>query len=273
MRSEPFAGNSKEPIVKRTGLTVIAMCATLLWAGAVYASNAGGLPACQASLSTETGLYNTCQASLTTAQLCGNAAIDAGEQCDQGNLDGQTCATQGYVGGTLKCGSGCMFDTSGCTNTRYTDNSDGTVTDNKTGLMWEQTTGTVGGANTGKVNDVNNTYSWSTGDDLADGTAFTSFLATLNYSDSCFATHCDWRLPSIGELQGIVDPSAPGCGSTGPCIDQTKFGPTQFFSYWSATNLAGFPSEAYTVYFPTGSVGHNPKTDGNKYVRAVRSGM
>jgi len=49
--------------------------------------------------------------------LCGNGTIDAfcGEQCDGLNLNGQTCAGLGFLGGgTLLCGAGCIFDTSFC---------------------------------------------------------------------------------------------------------------------------------------------------------------
>ncbi|HKZ34039.1 MAG TPA: hypothetical protein VJ142_02275 [Candidatus Nanoarchaeia archaeon] len=45
---------------------------------------------------------------------CGNGNIDAGEQCDDGNLNGQTCQSQGFGGGTLGCTSLCTFDTSQC---------------------------------------------------------------------------------------------------------------------------------------------------------------
>jgi hypothetical protein len=47
---------------------------------------------------------------------CGNGAINSGEACDGGNLNGQTCTSigQGFVGGTLACDT-CQFDTDGCT--------------------------------------------------------------------------------------------------------------------------------------------------------------
>lgn len=46
---------------------------------------------------------------------CGNDAIDsAGEQCDGGDLGGESCASLGFAGGTLGCDAGCSFDTSGC---------------------------------------------------------------------------------------------------------------------------------------------------------------
>src|SRR5262249_49071063 len=59
-------------------------------------------------------------------------------------------------------------------------------------------------------------------------------------SGGCFAGHCDWRLPSISELQTIKDPSAPGCEVDGACIDPV-FGPTRAFYYWSATSTPANP--------------------------------
>lgn len=49
---------------------------------------------------------------------CGNGIIEAGEECDVGTLNGKTCITEGYTGGTLSCNpTTCQFDTSGCTST------------------------------------------------------------------------------------------------------------------------------------------------------------
>jgi hypothetical protein len=54
--------------------------------------------------------------------VCGNGAIDDGEQCDGGNLGGFTCVDLGYSGGTLGCDPvTCTYDASGCT----TDNDGG----------------------------------------------------------------------------------------------------------------------------------------------------
>ncbi len=48
---------------------------------------------------------------------CGNGAIDAGEVCDGGNLNGQTCASQGFDGGSLFCNANCDgFVTSSCSD-------------------------------------------------------------------------------------------------------------------------------------------------------------
>ncbi len=144
--------------------------------------------------------------------------------------------------------------------------------------MWEQKSA----AGTGDVHDEDNLYTWSNTGTAPDEGAFTSFLAALNNGAStdggvstaitgCFANHCDWRLPSIVELQGIVDLSASGCDSGGPCIDPT-FGATQSYYYWSATTSAAFPNYAWFVYFFSGFVSLDLKTF-NYYVRAVRSGL
>lgn len=56
--------------------------------------------------------------------LCGNAAIDAPEECDGLNLNGQSCASLGFSGGTLTCTPACIFDKSMCTSPSC---GDGTV--------------------------------------------------------------------------------------------------------------------------------------------------
>lgn len=169
---------------------------------------------------------------------------------------------------------------------RFKNNNDGTVIDTKTGLQWEMKTGTIGSPNPGDIHDVNNTYTLSNAD-LADGTAYTNFLATLNNGASvdgkpktditgCFAKRCDWRLPTIVELQSIVDINVPTCGSkkTGPCI-RPIFGPTQgdtpnFGFYWAATTVTAATTDAWGVGFKTGQVGNLGKSI-PVFVRAVRS--
>jgi hypothetical protein len=42
---------------------------------------------------------------------------ESGEVCDGADLNGETCASQGFASGTLACLSDCSgFDTSGCSN-------------------------------------------------------------------------------------------------------------------------------------------------------------
>ncbi len=47
--------------------------------------------------------------------VCGNGSLEAGEECDDGDLGDATCETLGLVGGTLACTQGCTFDVSSCT--------------------------------------------------------------------------------------------------------------------------------------------------------------
>jgi len=163
---------------------------------------------------------------------------------------------------------------------RYMDNGDGTVTDNRTGLMWEKKTSTCGG----EVTCLNTTYTWSSTLPLADGTLFTTFIAGLNGGDyyspsagqivtsgpgTCFANHCDWRIPSIAELGSIDESTATVCGTGFPCIDPV-FGPTRADGYWSSSSLAGLANLVLFGDFDNGQLANAFKTD-NAYARAVRS--
>jgi hypothetical protein len=195
-----------------------------------------------------------------------------------------------YYGGAWTCRSALP---------RFVDNGDGTVTDNWTGLMWEKKTGTPNGASTGSVDDVNNTYAWSASGSAADGTLFSVFLAGLNGGDyyspaagqliniftpppqdshpsgqpgTCLANHCDWRIPTIGELISILDFNATGCAfppGVGACIDPT-FGPTLPAETWASSTVTGSPQVAWNVTFYVGFLETYQKSD-PFYARAVRT--
>lgn len=50
-----------------------------------------------------------------TSPDCGNGTVEFGEACDTLDLDGATCATEGFGGGTLACDPmTCQLDASGC---------------------------------------------------------------------------------------------------------------------------------------------------------------
>ncbi|PIP26606.1 MAG: hypothetical protein COX31_01300 [Candidatus Moranbacteria bacterium CG23_combo_of_CG06-09_8_20_14_all_40_16] len=65
--------------------------------------------------------YKTTRAA-TSAQItatvavgvCGNNIVEWSEQCDGSALNGETCLSLGFDGGTLSCDTGCDFDVSEC---------------------------------------------------------------------------------------------------------------------------------------------------------------
>jgi hypothetical protein len=188
---------------------------------------------------------------------------------------------------------------------RFEDCGDGTVADHQTGLQWEKKTGTVGStvicetAGCPDPHIVNNLYEWSNTGADPDGGAFTDFLARLNGDPTvvaatvveavgdpaadptvCFAHHCDWHLPAIGELRTILigPEAAPGQATTcsaAPCIDPdfaAVGGPIALPFYWSASTFAVSPRFAWLADFNFGIVLFSNFKTNDRYVRAVRAG-
>jgi hypothetical protein len=215
--------------------------------------------------------------------VCGDGAVGADEDCDVGNLNGATCATQpGFLGGTLAC-SFCTFDTSDCYATRF-DASGDTILDHETGLEWEKKDGAdgavslcPGGATCDNPHDVDNRYQWSSTNTDPDGGAFIEFLAELNAPDGpgasdetgptetgCYAGHCDWRLPTVEELHVIPRP---------PVAEFLPDASSDYIqsNYWCSSTAETWPPNAWYVSSRNSDTDTNPKT-AHYFVRAVRSG-
>lgn len=164
---------------------------------------------------------------------------------------------------------------------RFVDNGDGTVSDTKTGLMWEKKSGD----NDTGIHGQGNTYTWSTGSPAGpNGEVFTSFLETLN-SQPCFAGHCDWRLPTLTELQSLVnfanynpatDPAfntacTPGCTVlTVPTCSCTRADGDVYWTF-TAYQDPNLPGQVWAVNFNDGLINPYAQEEPH-YARAVRSG-
>jgi hypothetical protein len=136
--------------------------------------------------------------------------------------------------------TGCPSDAG-----RYVDNGDGTVTDTCTGLMWKPF----------DDDDPSGTGRWT---------------EALAYCDELsFAGYDDWRLPNVRELQSIVD-----YGRVDPAIDPIfvdAIDPVYSIlglTCWSSTTSFD-DDEAFYVYFSTGGVGADRKSESN-WILAVR---
>jgi hypothetical protein len=79
-----------------------------------------------------------------------------------------------------------------------------------------------------------------------------------------------WRLPSVHELQSLIDPSVAAPGPTLPQIH--PFLNVQSAHYWSASTRADYPTGAWTVFFGSGIVGSSDKTTDYNHSWCVRGG-
>ena len=121
---------------------------------------------------------------------------------------------------------------------RFTKSEDGkTVTDSVTGLVWSQNT-------------------------VASDVTFEDAVKAVK------ALGEGWRLPTVDELQTIVDRT-----KYSPAIDTEAFPDTESNWYWTSTPSAWRPESArWVVYFNLGNVSSGGFYD-NACVRAVRGGQ
>ena len=146
-------------------------------------------------------------------------------------------------------------------NPRFVDNDDGTVTDMLTGLIWLKNANCYGAKIWNSALQYANTL-WSGACGLSDG------------SDTR-----DWRLPSVNELQSLIDyeysqPALSNAAGTEQWSEGNPFSGVQTNDcYWSSTTLRNDWSGAWHVFLFSGSVDGYGKSNNSCYVWPVRGGL
>lgn len=183
--------------------------------------------------------------------------------------------------GSSGTGTSCPPGSTTTTTGYYVDCGDGTLVDTSNGLMWEQKTEACAYVDFTDPHCYLNRYTWTDNANfvfpyLPTGTLYSDFLERLNdlktpsdgAATPCFANHCDWRIPEIGELRSILLTPFP-CST---CIDPA-FGPTPSSLYWSSSTVTSNPARAWTVNFYDGGVDYNRTKYGELYYNASPGGL
>jgi len=130
--------------------------------------------------------------------MCGNGLLNGSEVCDGSNLNGQTCVSRGYAGGTLACNSSCTgFNTAGCYTTTQSCGN---------GLV--EGTEVCDGSNLNGQTCVSRGYAGGT---LSCNSTCTGFVTT-GCSNSTGETICNDGLDNDGD--GQIDAQDPDCGTS-----------------------------------------------------------
>ena len=136
------------------------------------------------------------------------------------------------------------------------------IKDDVTGLTWEgiPATGTHIDTTTKYTNYAKASVGYASAGDAS------KYVDDVNALTPSLCGHADWRLPTVDELQSLVN---YGKGLPGPAIDATKFPNTQAAWYWTSMSDIRDDRNAWGVLFNDGGISVISRSSLN-YVRLVR---
>jgi hypothetical protein len=130
----------------------------------------------------------------------------------------------------------CVRGNPGYGKNNFHDNNDGTITDRATGLMWSR-------ADNGKGMNWQDALAW-----------------VQKKNAEKYLGHNDWRMPSVKELQSIVDyarsPDTTQSAAINPLFECSQItneaGKADYPFYWTSTTHAGFKGGGAAMYVAFG---------------------
>ena len=178
----------------------------------------------------------------------------AGSAADGGHLDTPT-VSEALPKASFSCNANLLRNTP---DSRFTASEpvsgEPVVSDSATGLTWKKCTQGLSGS--GCANGSALAMSWSDAISAANSETFAGFS--------------DWRLPSVQELNSIVETACR------PFLNNTFFPDTSTIAgaihYWTGTTFSLNPTGAYRIDFSAGYLGWDLKTELH-YVRLLRGGL
>lgn len=226
----------------------------------------------------------TVQAATTTTAKLPHSGITASQCYSAGSNTLMACSgvandlnaqQDGHRAGTNAMSYSLVPNASGIAGLNYSKNE--CVKDNVTGLIWEGKTAD------NSFRDYRKTYTnfdSTTSNQYWNGSTYVppnqaqidastnakGYVDAVNAAWLCGKT--DWRLPTVDELQTIVDYSKP---YPGPTVNSDWFINTQSNYYWASSPYVANFSLAWYVYFLNGDVDHDARFKVSTHVRLVRA--
>lgn len=208
----------------------------------------------------------TVTGSVTITTFCGSGVARGTEQCDGGDLRGETCQSRGFASGTLLCTTDCKFDTGKCSD--VAPSPGGTPGPTATSVTPTRTPTPVGPTPTptgptttptpgiGLPSNLTLALLTACAGDNANGTLTTIVAATVTDVNSNPVPDNTSVIYSIAAPSGGAVISSPSLTNTDPTCDVTAFET----ACGSVTNQPGVANTCIT--YPVGQSGTSRSVTG-----------